>query len=261
MSSEYKVFTFNLRVDASVDGINRFEFRKGRILSAIGEYLPDIIGFQEAGDSMRAWLGDSLSALGYTLVGCGRLKGYRGESTPIAYRRSRFELVGLETKWLSATPNLPASTFGGDQSSCPRIFVAAELSPSDGGNFVFLNTHLDHKGQTARLLGSMEIMQYLSEKGLPFIITGDMNARPGTPEIEAFTSHRPCGRDVVDATSPLGGTFHGFGRLTGDSMAKIDYIFTDMICDCSKSLVIPDEPVDGVYISDHRPVLAVVESL
>ena len=55
MSSEYKVFTFNLRVDASVDGINRFGFRKGRILKAISDHSPDLIGFQEAGNSMRAW--------------------------------------------------------------------------------------------------------------------------------------------------------------------------------------------------------------
>ena len=258
MSSEIKVFTFNLRVDASVDGINRFGFRKGRILKAISDHSPDLIGFQEAGNSMRAWLADELPALGYTVVGCGRLEGYRGDSTPIAYRRSRFELVGLETKWLSATPNLPASTFGGDQSSCPRIFVAAELSPSDGGNFVFLNTHLDHKGPAARLLGAVEITQYLSEKGLPFVVTGDMNALPGTPEIAAFTAFRPCGREVIDATAGLGGTFHGFGRYSDAVMPKIDYIFTDMECDASRSFVLPDEPVDGVYISDHRPVCSIV---
>ena len=42
-------------------------------------------------------------------------------------------------------------------------------------------------------------------------------------------------------------------------MSKIDYIFTDMACDASKSFVVPDEPVDGIYISDHRPVVSYIE--
>jgi len=257
MSKEYKVFTFNLRVEATVDGINHFQNRKGRILDTIKSYSPDLIGFQEANDNMRAWLCDELPALGYTVVGCGRLKNYRGESTPIAYKRSEFELVNLETRWLSATPGVPASTFGGDQSGCPRILIAAELSPVEGSNFVFLNTHLDHRGKLARLLGAIEVTQYLSDRGLPFIVTGDMNATPGTPEILAFTEKKTCGREVIDATSELGGTFHGFG--TRETMSKIDYIFTDMPCDKEKSFVLPDEPVDGIYISDHRPVCAFVE--
>ena len=103
-------------------------------------------------------------------------------------------------------------------------------------------------------------MSYVSEKGLPFIITGDMNALPGTPEIAAFTEYRPCGRETVDATKYIGGTFHGFGKRPPEEMSKIDYVFTDMPCDPADSLLIPDEPVDGLYISDHRPVMAVVET-
>ncbi|MCQ2427552.1 MAG: endonuclease/exonuclease/phosphatase family protein [Clostridia bacterium] len=257
MKKEYKVFTFNLRVEAEVDGINHFRNRKGRILDTIKSYSPDLIGFQEANDNMRTWLKSELPALGYTVVGCGRLKDYRGESTPIAFKNSEFELVNLETRWLSGTPGVPGSTFKGDQSGCPRLMVAAELSPVSGENFVFLNTHLDHKGSTARLLGAIEVTQYLSDKGLPFVLTGDMNAWPDTAEIKAFTSFKTCGRPVIDATAALGGTFHAFG--TREKMSKIDYIFTDMTCDAAKSFVLPDEPKEGIYISDHRPVCAFVE--
>ncbi len=255
-----RVFTFNLRVEAEVDGINRFSNRHGRVLGVIREYLPDLIGFQEVNDAMREWLGDELPSLGYTLLGCGRLADYRGESTVIAFRRSGFELLFYETKWLSATPSVPGSTFGGDQSRCPRVFSAAVFKPRKGTPFLCLNTHLDHKGQSARLLGALQCVSYVSEKGLPFIITGDMNALPGTPEIAAFTEYKPCGRETVDATAFIGGTFHGFGKLPPEKMTKIDYVFTDMPCDPADSLLIPDEPVDGLYISDHRPVMAVVET-
>ncbi len=255
MSAKIKVFTFNLRVEAQVDGINIFDNRRGRILDTIREYSPDIIGFQEANDKMRAWLIDSLTD--YFVVGCGRLEDWRGESTVLAFKKHDFEMISLENRWLSATPDIPGSTFGTDQSRCPRMFTAVVLKHRDAEKpFVFLNTHLDHKGSTARLLGAMEVMQYLSLRGYHFVVTGDMNAKPGTPEIEAFTQFTPCGAPVIDATEKLGGTFHAFGKL--EVPVKIDYIFTDMPCDKDESFVVPNEPVDGIYITDHCPVCAFV---
>ncbi len=250
-----KVFTFNLRTESKGDGVNYFPNRRGRILSAIEQYAPDIIGFQEATDTMRAWLADTLEE--YAVVGCGRGVGYRGESTIIAYRKSAFEMISCEAFWLSLTPDIPGSVYGFDQSSCPRIATAALLSPSGRGEpFVFCNTHLDHKGKTARLLGSVQLIQYLTSKPYRFVLTGDFNATPEAPEIALFTSIE--GRSIIDATAGLSGTFHGFGQRTVKS--KIDYIFTDLPCDVSESFVVPDEgDENGVYISDHNPVGAVVE--
>ncbi len=254
-----KVFTFNLRVEADCDGINHFQNRKGRILDTIKTYDPDLIGFQEINDNMRKFLNDELPALGYLVEGCGRNADYHGESTVIAIKRDKFVLISVETKWLSATPSVPGSTFGRDQSKCPRVLTAAVLKPAEGNPFVFLNTHLDHKGSTARLLGAIECMQYVAEKGYPFIITGDMNARPDTPEIYAFTDPAPFGLPVIDVTAKLGGTFHGFGKIAPENMSKIDYIFTDLPANQDEAFIVPDEPVNGLYISDHRPVCGFVE--
>lgn len=258
--SKIKVCTFNLRTDVESDGINKFTNRHGRVLDCIREQSPDVIGFQEALDSMREWLGDELSPLGYTVVGCGRNADMRGESVAVAFKRKTFELIRLENRWLSATPAVPGSTFGGDQSHCPRLFTAAILKANDCAPFLFLNTHLDHKGKTARFLGAVEVMQYVSEVGLPFVITGDMNAYPGDSELKPFTEYTPCGRPVIDATEGLGGTFHSFGRRLPDNAVKIDYIYTDMPCDVAESYVVDDNGIDGVFISDHRPVCAFVEA-
>lgn len=255
---ELKIFTFNLRTDTEADGINRFTNRQDRVLETIRQYAPDIIGFQEAKNTMRQWLGDELSPLGYTVVGCGRNDDMRGESVVVAFKRNLFEMIHMENLWLSATPSVPGSTFGGDQSQCPRLLTAVTLKPREGDPFVFLNTHLDHKGKTARFLGAVQVMQYLSQRGMHFIITGDMNALPDDSEMAPFTEYQPCGRPVIDATAGLGGTFHSFGRRLPDRTIKIDYIFTDMPCDVSKSFIVPDEPVNGVYISDHHPVCAFV---
>ena len=260
MSTEIKVCTFNLRVIAEVDGNNIFFNRKGRIADTIKENAPDIIGFQEVASPMKQWLGAELAPLGYTVVGCGRGKDYRGEATCIAFKRDDFELIALETRWLSATPLVPGSRYAADQSGCPRVYTAATLKHKDSDEiFIFLNTHLDHKGSEARKLGALDVVRYLSEQKLPCIITGDMNAVPGTPEIDAFTAYEINGKPVIDATASLGGTFHGFGKYNAEKAPKIDYIFTDLPCDISKSYIVTDTPADGLYISDHNPVCAFVE--
>lgn len=249
-----KIFTFNLRTDTPVDGINAFPYRKGRILDTIRNYSPDLIGFQEAKDGMREWLRSELTE--YVIVGCGRNSDYMGESVVLAYRKNMFEELWGRNFWLSMTPDVPGSRFGVDQSGCPRVTTAVCLKHKDCARpFVFCNTHLDHKGEIARLLGATELIQFLSGQPYPFVLTGDFNARPEAREIKVFTT--VPGFPVTDATSGLGGTFHGFGSCTDKS--KIDYIFTNLKCDISESFVVPDEGVDGVYISDHHPVGAVVE--
>ena len=255
MSFSLKCMSFNLRVAVASDGVNQFFNRAPRVLEVLDKENPDLVGFQEVTDEMRSWLTRHLS--GYTLQGCGRERTCHGESMLLGYRTGVCELLALENKWLSPTPDVPGSTFGGDQSSCPRMFTAVLLKHREAEKpFIFLNTHLDHKGAVARLLGAVEIMQYLSEKGYHFVITGDMNARPDAREIAAFTDFAPCGSAVVDATEKLGGTFHAFGKL--EVPVKIDYIFTDMPCDTDESFIVPNEPIDGVYITDHCPVCSFV---
>ena len=257
---EMKIMSFNLRTEARSDGINYFPHRKSRILSAIETESPDLIGFQEATDTMRDWLIEALFPIGYTVIGCGRSAYYRGEATIVAYKRSIFEMISAETRWLSLTPTVAGSSFGGDQSDCPRVFTALVMKRHDvAQTFAFVNTHLDHLGASARLLGAAEICQYLSEKNLPFIITGDMNATPEAPEIALFTSRALCGRPVVDATANLGPTFHSFGKLAPEDCVKIDYIFTNLPTDPTESYAVPDDDACGCYYSDHNALCAFVE--
>ena len=68
--SKIKVMTFNLRVEANVDGINHLKNCKGKIIDTINFYQPDLIGFQEARNETRDWLSNTLND--YTVIGCGR---------------------------------------------------------------------------------------------------------------------------------------------------------------------------------------------
>ena len=255
MSVKIKVCTFNLRTPVEKDGVNYFPNRKGRILDVIRRENPDLIGFQEVADSTRKWLREALD--GYVVVGCGRKKDLSGEAMLVAYKRDTFDMVSMDTFWLSTAPSVAGSCYGVDQSNCPRCTTAVVLK-HDGAQqpFLFLNTHLDHKGATARLLGAVQILQYISEKGLPFVLTGDMNARPDSPEMQAIVGCKS--HMVVDITAGIAGTFHGFGKYAVSEMPKIDYIFTDMESDPAESYAVEDIPENGVYISDHNPVIGFV---
>ncbi|MBE6607802.1 MAG: endonuclease/exonuclease/phosphatase family protein [Ruminococcaceae bacterium] len=248
-----KFMTFNLRVDVTGDGINSFTNRFERVLDVINKEKPDVIGFQEVIDSMRTRLRENLD--GYTVQGCGRDKKYHGESMLIAYRTSDVELISLDNIWLSPTPKIPGSNFGGDQSSCPRMLTSVLLKHNEVEEpFRFINTHLDHQGAQARYLGAMEIVQLISGYSEKFVMTGDFNALPESPEIKLITSALAY-RGAYDCTSDLSGTFHNFGRIA-DNPVKIDYIFTDACCE--KSYVVEDIPVNGQYYSDHNAVCALI---
>ena len=250
---ELKIMTFNLRVDVKSDGINYFPNREERVLETIRREAPDVIGFQEARDYARRFLKERLTD--YTVVGCGRDADYRGEACLIAFRKDSMELVNLETRFLSTTPTLPGSRYVcSDQSSCPRLYVHAELSHEGcSETFHLFNTHLDHKGAQAQFLGMTQILGHISEVSGKVILTGDMNARPDSPCI-ALPAALP-GRTLTDVTADISHTFHGFGRY--EEGVKIDYIFTD-----AKALSVyraEDTPIDGMYASDHYPVCAVLE--
>jgi endonuclease/exonuclease/phosphatase family metal-dependent hydrolase len=253
MSVKLKICTFNLRVPSEKDGINHFENRKDLILACIEREKPDIIGFQEATDSSRAWLLDVLND--YAMLGCGRKKDLTGEGTLVAYKKHDFQALSMENFWLSLAPSVPGSTFGADQSKCPRITTAVVLKHKDAEKpFLFINTHLDHKGSAARTYGAIQILQYVDAKKMPFVLTGDLNACPDDPEIKVITD---CAYlNVTDLTRNLEGTFHDYGRRVPNS--KIDYILTDMPGDPAEAYMVKDVTPEGVYISDHYPVFAYV---
>ena len=255
--SKIKVMTFNLRVESpSVDGINNLPNRKGRIMETIETEAPDLIGFQEARDETRNWLRDTLTD--YVVVGCGRYADYRGESGPLAFRKDKFEMVSMDTFWLSSTPKIPASRYdGSDQSECPRIVTAVVLKPVESDELLlFINTHTDHEGATSRTLASAQILEYASQKNMATVITGDFNATPDSAEIKMITANKAF--PLVDATALVGPTFHAFGKIPAADCVKIDYVFTNLPCDLNESYALSDKPVDGIYISDHCPVVAYV---
>lgn len=249
------VMSFNMRYNSTRDGINAFENRKPRIEEMLNRYSPDVIGFQEITPVMREWLVETFSQ--YYMVGAGRNADLSGESCLVAFKKNLFDLVAADTVMLSSTPRVMGSRYeGSDQSECPRVYTRALLKHRDIKDpFWFYNVHTDHKGSLARILASQQLLGDITSHNRNFIMTGDFNALPEADEIKMLTANAV--RKIVDVSENVGGTFHAYGKK--ESPEKIDYIFTDLrnkVVDCS---IIEDEPVNDIYLSDHVPLVAVLE--
>ena len=253
-----KIVTFNLRTDVKRDGENRFAFRKGIILDKIAAEVPDVIGFQEVAQAMAQFLARYLEKE-YTLVGCGRKADFSCESCKIAFRKDKFELMFLETFWLSDTPYVPGSRFE-CASEYPRVCTHVILRPLDGGTpFHVYNTHLDHISDEARTLGAKTIMNHMADDlekwDYPVALMGDMNAYPDSGAISAFLNDPEV--ELINQTPDFRASYHGFGQVDDP---QIDYIFTRGFKPAADPVAWGMTPY-GKYLSDHNALCTYLDPL
>ncbi len=207
---------------------------------------------------MSQWIRESF--LEYQVCGVGREADLQGESNPVAFRKTSFDLVDLHQFWLSDTPHVPGSRFSTDQSSCPRICTAVTLLHRASGKLLrCYNTHLDHEGPVAQSQGLSLVLARMGEDyarwPMPVVLMGDFNAMPDSLVWKSAQGFAGCGEPLKDITWGVGGTFHDFGRL--EPPTKIDYIFTNLPCTAEARPV--EDQEEGVYLSDHFPVGACLE--
>ncbi len=246
-----KVVTFNIRYDCGKDGKNNFCFRKPLILQKLALEHPQVVCFQEVLPHVARWLKESLPE--YTVVGCGRSESLEDEQVSIAFHKDRFNLIQMDTFWLSPTPEIPGSRFP-VQSPCPRVCTLALLEDLQGKKvFRVANTHLDHEGAPARRQGLRLILRRLQGADLfpdaPVIFAGDFNMPPDSGELDVFREFD----GYENVTENIGVTYHGFGRAWRKT--QIDYLF---LKGAVRSLHAErwTDVRDGVYLSDHYPVCA-----
>ena len=246
-----KFVTFNLRCDYQQDGINCFAYRQSLILRAVRREKPDVICFQEVLPHMAAWLKENLTD--YYVVGCGRGEKLDGEQMTVAFRKEDYQLLEMQTVWLSETPAVPGTLYPG-QSHCPRTCTDAVLMEEESGQvFRVMNTHLDHEGREARERGLLQILRHADGEtffaGVPVILAGDFNAEPEDEEMRPL-SEIP---GLTVASKDIGCTYHGYGKA--ECPAQIDYIVLLGALRCTEIRKWTEED-NGVFLSDHYPVCA-----
>lgn len=261
MKHQFTIGTFNIRYGLADDGINIWDNRKELVIDSIHDKLPDIIGFQEALPFVKEYLDKNLSD--YIIVGTGRDKDLGGEDNCIAIRRETFELIALETFWLSPEPYVFGSQFE-NNDGLPRICTMVTLRSKINNRIIrAFNTHLDYRFSDVRLkqlkVLNEFIKQYDDRMPLPNFLIGDLNSVPDSKEIEYVLEDFAVKMVDISTSDQIKSdtTFHGFFNGL-DYVGKIDFIFATPDINCIKSYI-DDTEREGVYLSDHYPVYAVIE--
>lgn len=258
-NDDLNVMTFNIRCDNGKDGDNNWEFRRDRAANAVKFYDADLVGMQEVRHNQ---LEDFIERLpGYSYVGVGRKDGKTGgEYCPVWYRTDRFKLLDSGNFWLSETPDVAGSK--GWDTSYERIASWVKLQDKRSGKkFVFMNTHLDHKGPVARKEGARLLLTKIAEiaGNLPVMLTGDFNAVETDEPIQvilnagdglALTDSRKVSKLVYGPNW----TWHNFGRTPLERRTLIDYVFTKGPVTVNRYGVLA-ETEGTAFLSDHAPIL------
>jgi 6-phosphogluconolactonase (cycloisomerase 2 family)/endonuclease/exonuclease/phosphatase family metal-dependent hydrolase/dienelactone hydrolase len=262
---DVRVMSFNIRYGTAKDGENHWDRRKEFVADTIRAFHPDLLGTQETLGFQRDFLAASL--VDYDHLGVGRDDGAdRGEMMALFYRRDRFEKLDGGHFWLSETPDQIGSKSW--DSSLPRMVTWVKLRDRQQPQtpLVFLNTHFDHLGPTARLESARLVRRQIAKlaDGASVIVTGDFNAGEDSDPYRAlFAPIDDQPSTVVDSfrvnhpdRMPNEGTITGFKADT-KSNARIDWIGVSRDWQI-RSAAIDRTARDGRTPSDHYPVTAIL---
>jgi endonuclease/exonuclease/phosphatase family metal-dependent hydrolase len=221
-----RVLTYNIHHGQGRDG----KFDLERLAKIISELNPDVVALQEvdrktsraSGIDQAAQLGELTkmhSVFGNAMHYSG---GGYGEAI-----LSRFPMEEIKDY------RLP---FRYGQES--RIVIAAKIKPNKGlPELIFAGTHLCHQSDETRTEQAQQINRlFPAQQGVPVILAGDLNARPGSGPMEVLLQDR-----WVDAIAPH---------------SRIDYV---LYRKSDPWQVVDVQIVDERIASDHRPVLAILE--
>ena len=237
------VISFNIRYTNDPDG-HSIKERAPRLKQVISQYDPDLIGFQEC---CPIWMPHILEDYGKEY---GIFNRYRAvneeESTPILWKKDKFECLDSGYFWLSDTPEKESK--GWDKIGCYRMCVWVNLKHKETGRIItYMNTHFGF-GDQCQLDSADLIRKYdLKISDYPTLLTGDFNMRRTFPAYEKITAYYT---DVNAATADdTRNTYHGYS-LTENADELIDYCFVDSAF-TPLSYQRLDQMVDGKFPSDH----------
>ena len=283
----FRIMTFNIRgayFGESLDGENIWQNRAEFNVTTIRRNSPDLIGFQEYQHGNRDVYDDYLDGYNYELGPVTVDNSEFGMFNPIYWRADRFQKVVSGGFYISPSPDTYST--GWDSALVRAANWVRLRSMQTGFELIFLNPHLDHIGEAARVAGAKLIVDRLAAIGkpdLPLIVTADFNSRAWSPEPEPPYPEGIAAEDVVPANTVYKvfmeagykdtfreagmsesidtNTFHGFkGRAFPAYALRIDWIltrdgarrFSTRFYDIVQSEELP------IYPSDHYPVVAEV---
>ncbi len=256
-----KILSFNICCSGNREGHSLPE-RAPRVISVIDKYDPDLIGFQEVTPRWIELLGQYFEDKGYEVF-----NKYRGEndreSTPMLWKKDRFECLDKGYFWLSDTPEVESR--GWDTLNHPRICMWAKLKDLTTGQvFVYANTHFGFSDLCHSESAHLVLDRVSSHNTDSVFVTADYNFYKDSVGYKEMT------KLFVDVTAVTTGdksaTFHNYdpaNALTDDELKTSGKTYGGHIdfCFANPNGIIPisgkvyRDHFDGKFPSDHNPVL------
>ncbi|CAD6446846.1 4740fe66-36df-4c6e-b0b7-90dcfb5451ee-CDS [Sclerotinia trifoliorum] len=272
-----RVITHNIRyaTESPFKGEELWSIRCPRLCSELifNSTVPEtFICLQEVLHSQLVDIHDALNeGPGYkwSRLGVGRDDGKQaGEYSPIFYRPAVWDLVLYKTYWLSETPDKPS--FGWDAGCIRLVTLGIFRHRSTNEIAVVMSTHLDNSGPISRQKSAELILEKVNHYKNAYapaalLLAGDFNSPPDDEAYKTMTSSTSAMRDIRDLVPEkkrYGNemTFTSFGYVD-NTPTRIDFIFSakDTMVKYETYAVLSNRYDDGVYLSDHRAVVADIQ--
>lgn len=251
---ELRLMTFNIRYGTADDGDHSWVNRRDLVSEVIRREAADVVAIQEALDFQLDDLAPALE--GYRKLGQHRDGGTGGEFSGLYVREDRLRITDWGEFWLSPTPEVVAST--GWDAALHRMAVWVDVAFHGSPQVVRVyGTHFDHRGEIARVESARLIARHATDGGRPTVVLGDLNAPEGSDAVRTFVDLGY--RSAVATLHPNEtlGTFNGFEDPRGGTR-RIDHILVGPGLRAVRADIL-DDRVQGLFPSDHFPVVAVVE--
>lgn len=264
-AAEFRLASYNIRCD---DGREKtpgrtWADRLPKIRKLADAHAFDLVGLQEL---VREFQLDGLGKVfpEFGIIGSGRLKGRTGEGTFIMYRKAMFDLLEEGSFMLGEDPSAWGEKSYG--AGYPRVCNWGLFRlKATGRKFYFFNTHLDLCGG-ARVKEMEQIvatMKKMVPAGTPAFLTGDMNASGLSRPIKiAEAQFDNAFKVTMTPRKGPGRSYNGWETEPKRSKgALIDYIFLSKLPEVVqvKDLAVLDDCYEGMFPSDHFPLVATIE--
>ena len=249
--NELRVMSCNVRCISPTDlGKKSWFYRADLIIKGIQNEQPGVIGFQEVTKWHYSYLCDTLGM--YDSEIAYRDDAFNSEGCPIFYRSDIYTLVNKGSFWLSETPDVMSKDWG---AACYRICSYVILRDNATGNeFVVFNAHLDHVSDEARINGIKVVLDKIEEFGsLPAVLMGDLNAEETSETYKSATKNFLDTKYQTENTMKSC-TYQNWGKALDREC--IDYILISKTGFKVNSYRVVTDTYDGVYSSDHFPVVS-----
>lgn len=204
-------------------------------------------------------------------IGVGREDGRdAGEFSPVFYQPAIWKCEREKTAWLSPTPDVPSR--GWDAALNRIVTMGLFAHRPTGARVVVMSTHFDHQGEKAREESAKLILNFVREwrekaaangKPLAVVLGGDFNSTPEDSGYRIMTASGSGMFDIMELIEPHRryGNHFTYTSFGNSKPTRIDFLFlsSDLAVDITQYGVLPNKFDDGVYISDHRPVVVDLE--